>query len=145
MAQHHPLPSSEVRPRCESYPKPTQHHYLRRIHPSSIFLRLLAGAILASSDSSLAQLAVWSTDPTRTTQTPYCRYECLHDPPSHRAAMLPTHQWPYCPLRLLSNLLSIETRCTNSILGGNNRNLMGKIFSSSQSPDLLSCARAFVK
>jgi hypothetical protein len=39
----------------------------------------------------------------------HCRYEHLHDPPGPSGSNASTHQWPCCPLRLLSN----------SILGGN--------------------------
>lgn len=38
----------------------------------------------------------------------YCRYEHLHDPPGPLGSNASTHQWPYCPLGLLSNLLSTE-------------------------------------
>lgn len=123
MAQHHPVPSSHLRPRCESYPKPTHRIpiYGASIHPASFSVSLPRNP--GSSDSSLARLAGWSTD-WMLLEASYCRYEHLHDPPGPSGSNASTHQWPYCPLRLPSNLLSTETRYRDFILGGNSRNPM---------------------
>lgn len=111
--------------------------YGASIHPASLFILSLAQSwhVLTVPWRSWP----WSTDPT--TVEAYCRYEHLHDPPRSSGSNASPHQWPYCPLRLLANLLTIETRYKNSILDGNGRNQMRKFFFFSTSRLSLSRAR----
>jgi hypothetical protein len=95
------------------------------IHLSSVLLCILAGAILAALTAPWRN---WHYGVHMLLEASYCRYQHLHDPPAPSGSNASTHQWPYCPLRLLANLLSAKTRYINAILGGNSRNRMREFF-----------------